>query len=64
MLRRHLAPLKGSLLAGALLLTLAWQPAAALQLPGDPAVARLLAVEQAQADLTNVDRPAPLTTDH
>jgi uncharacterized protein YkwD len=39
-----------------------WQPAAAAeaasQLPGDPAIAMLFAVEQAMLDLTNSDRVA------
>jgi len=45
-------------------LTFAWQPAAAaadtvgLQLPGDPAVATMIAAEQALLALTNADRAA------
>ncbi|MCA1646706.1 MAG: CAP domain-containing protein [Chloroflexi bacterium] len=39
-------------------LAFTWQPAAALQLPGDPAVAMLFSVEQAMLDLTNSDRVA------
>jgi uncharacterized protein YkwD len=35
-----------------------WQPAAALQLPGDPSAAMLFSVEQAMLALTNVDRVA------
>jgi uncharacterized protein YkwD len=54
--------LSGLVAAGALALTFAWQPAVAsglaLQLPGDPAVAQLLVVEQALLDLTNADRAA------
>src|SRR5579859_6581007 len=45
-------------LAGWLSLAFTWQPAAALQLPGDPSVAMLFAVEQTMLDLTNADRMA------
>lgn len=39
-------------------LAFSWQPAAALQLPGDPSLAMLFAVEQSMLDLTNADRIA------
>ncbi|MGI9147137.1 MAG: CAP domain-containing protein [Chloroflexota bacterium] len=70
-----LAPLSRSLaatvLAGALSLTFAWQPAAATELaiqpPGDLAVATLISAEQALLGLTNADRiangVAPLDSD-
>jgi uncharacterized protein YkwD len=62
MIRLDLAPLSRSLavtaLAGALSLTFAWQPAAALQLPGDPAIGTLISAEQALLALTNADRAA------
>jgi uncharacterized protein YkwD len=67
MLRLGLGKLSRSLvvtvLAGALSLTFAWQPAAAatdvaLQLPGDPAIGTMLAAEQALLVLTNADRAA------
>jgi uncharacterized protein YkwD len=50
------------LASGALLMAFAAQPAAAadfsLQLPGDPAFATVVAVEQSLLDLTNADRVA------
>ena len=63
-LRRGLEPLCRSLaifaLAGAVSLGFAWLPASAtevgLQLPGDPAIATLIAAEQALLVLTNADR--------
>jgi uncharacterized protein YkwD len=59
----RLARLAGSVAIGAVLsLIVAWQPAAAsslaLQLPGDPAIAQLFAVEQSLLNLTNADRVA------
>jgi hypothetical protein len=54
--------LAATVVSGALLLTFAWQPAAAsdlgLQLPGDPALATLISAEHALLDLTNADRIA------
>src|SRR5260370_23750197 len=45
-------------LAGWMSLAFTWLPAAALQLPGDPSLAMLFAVEQTMLDLTNADRVA------
>jgi uncharacterized protein YkwD len=45
-------------LAGWVSLALTWQPAGAVQLPGDQSAAMLFAVEQAMLDLTNADRVA------
>jgi uncharacterized protein YkwD len=57
-----LRSLGGLAVAAALSLAFTWQPAAAaglaVQLPGDPAIAQLFAVEQALLDLTNADRAA------
>jgi len=47
-----------SALAGLMSLAFTLQPVAALQLPGDPALAMLFSVEQAMLDLTNADRAA------
>jgi uncharacterized protein YkwD len=54
-------------LAAAVALTFAWLPAAATQLPGDPAAGTLIAAEAALLFLTNADRAdnglAPLEFD-
>jgi len=50
--------LVGASLAGWMSLAVTWQPAAALQLPGDPTIALQFAVEQTMLDLTNADRVA------
>src|SRR5579859_4567032 len=69
MIRQAYAPLTrllaASVVAAAMSVSFAWQPAAAatgadlgLQLPGDPAVGTMIAAEQALLNLTNADRVA------
>src|SRR5258708_13872011 len=47
-----------TVMAGCIAMAFTWQPAGALQLPGDPSAALLFSVEQAMLDLTNADRTA------